>query len=99
MKQQHDDNQSVIDKIYLYVQDPHEAKYQYLVKKSQRSDLKRLEDPESFIEYSNNIQDVYKNKEECNPGKKRKLFIIFNDMIADMISNNKLNEIVTQLFI
>ena len=49
------------------------------------------------MEYSNDMQDVYKNIED--PIKKRKVLIIFDDMIADMISNNKLNPIVTELFI
>ena len=51
------------------------------------------------MEYTNNMQDVYKNIEDHNPIKKRKVLIIFDDMIADMINNNKLNPIVTKLFI
>ena len=51
------------------------------------------------MEYSNDTQDVYKNIEDYNPIKKRKMLIVFDDMIADMISNNKLNPIVTELFI
>ena len=45
------------------------------------------------------MQDVYKNIEDYNPIKKRKVLIVFDDMIADMISNNNLNPIVTELFI
>ena len=52
-----------------------------------------------FIEYSTDMQDVFRNIEEYNPGKKRKVSIIFDDMIADMISNKKLSPIVTELFI
>ena len=51
------------------------------------------------MEYSNDMQDAYKNIEDYNPGKKRKALIIFDDMIADMINNNKLDPIVTELFI
>ena len=51
------------------------------------------------MEYSNNMQDVYKNIEDYNPRKNRKVLIAFNDMIADMINNKKLNPIVTELFI
>ena len=51
------------------------------------------------MDYSDNMQDVYKNIEEYNPGKKRKVLIVFHDMIADMINNKKLNPIVTELFI
>ena len=53
----------------------------------------------NFIEYSNDMQNVYKNIDEYNPGKKRKILIVFDDMIADMINNKKLNSIVTELFI
>ena len=51
------------------------------------------------MEYSNDMQDVYKNFEDCNPIKKRKILIVFDDMIADIINNNKLNPILTELFI
>ena len=51
------------------------------------------------MEYSNDIQDVYKNIEEYNPGKKRKVLRVFDDMIADMINNKRRNPIVTELFI
>ena len=51
------------------------------------------------MEYSNDMQDVYKNVDEYNPDKKRKILIVFDDMIADMINNKKLNSIVTKLFI
>ena len=45
------------------------------------------------------MQDVYKNIEDYNPNKKRKILIVFDDMIADMINNEKLNPVVTELFI
>ena len=51
------------------------------------------------MDYSNDMQDVYKNTEEYNPGKKSKILIVFHDMIADMINNKKLNPVVTELFI
>ena len=51
------------------------------------------------MEYLNDMQDFYKNIEEYNPNKERKVLIIFDDMIADMINNKKLNPIVTELFI
>ena len=50
-------------------------------------DLKYYDDPNNFIEYSNDMQDVYKNIEECNLGKKREVLIVFDYMIANMISN------------
>ena len=45
------------------------------------------------------MQDVYKNIEEYNSGEKRKVLIVFDDMIADMINNKKLNPVVAELFI
>ena len=83
----------------MYAKDPHEAKYQFLVNKRESTGLKHLNDPKAFIEYSNDIQDVYKNVEEYNPGKERKILIVFDDTIADMINNKKLNFVVTKLFI
>ena len=52
-----------------------------------------------MIEHSNNIDDIYKNTEEYNPNKKCKILIIFDDMMADMLSNKKLNPVTTELFI
>ena len=51
------------------------------------------------MENSNDMQDVYKNIEDYNPGKKRKILIVFDDMIADMTNNKKPNPVVTELFI
>ena len=92
-------NQPVIDKIYLYSKDPYEAKYQYLINKREKVGLNHYDDPKAFIEYLNDMQDVYKNIEDYNPRKNHKVFIVFDDMIADMINNKKLNPVVTELFI
>ena len=93
------ENQQDIDKIYLYVKDPYEAKYQYLINIDEKVALKRFNDPRDFIEYSNDMCDVYKNIDEYNIDQKRKILIVFDDMIADIIKNKKLNSIVTELFI
>ena len=92
-------NQPDIDKIYLYAKDPYEAKYQYLINKREKVGLDHFDDHKTFIEYSNDIEDVYKNIDDYNPGKKHKVLIIFDDMIDDMINNRKLNPIITELFI
>ena len=52
----------------------------------------------AFIEHSNNIDNIYKNIKEYSPNKKRKILITFDDMIADMPSNKKINSIVAELF-
>ena len=91
-------NQPYIDKIYMYAKDPCETKYQCLINKREKVGLNHF-DPKAFMEYSNDMQDVYKNIEDYNPGKKRKILIVFDDMIADMINEERLNPIVTELFI
>ena len=92
-------NQPDIDKIYLYAKDPYEDKYQFLMNKGESIGLKHFNDPKAFIEYSNDIHDVYKNINDYNPGKENKILNVFDDMIADMINNGKLNSVVTELFI
>ena len=92
-------NQPDIDKIYLYAKDPYEAKYQYLINKREGVGINHFNDPKAFIEYSNDMQDVYKNIEEYNVDKELKILIVFDDMIVDMINNKKLHSIVTELFI
>ena len=86
-------------KSFLYTKDPYEAKYQFLINKRESAGLKHFNDSKSFIENSNDIDDIYKNIEKYNPNKKRKILIVFDDMIANMLSNEKLNPIVTKLFI
>ena len=92
-------NQPDIDKIYLYAKDPYEAKYQFLINKRESTGLKHFNDPKAFIEYSNDMQDVYKNIDECNANKERKILIVLDDMIANMINNKNLNSIATELLI
>ena len=59
----------------------------------------RINDSKLFIGYSNDMDDIYKNIEECNPNKKGKILIVFENMVADMTNNKKRNLIVTELFI
>ena len=92
-------NQSDIDKIYLYEKDPYEAKYQYLIDKDEKVGLDHFNDPKAFMEYLNDMLDVYRNIEDNYLDKKRKVLKVFDYMIADMINNKKLNSIVTELFI
>ena len=60
-----------------------------LINKSESTGLKHLNDFKAFIEYSNDMDDIYKSIEEYNPNKKRKILIAFDDMIADMLINKK----------
>ena len=92
-------NQPDIDKIYLYAKYPYEAKYQYLINKREKVGLDHFKDRTAFIEYSNDMQDVYRNIEDYNSGKKRKILIVFDDTIADMINKKRLNPIGNELFV
>ena len=83
----------------MYAKDPYEDKYQFLIRKRESIGLKHFNDPKAFIEYFNDMHDVYKNIDHYNPDKENKILIVFDDMIADMINNKKLNSIVTELFI
>ena len=84
---------------YLYAKDPYEDKNQYLINKRKGVGINHFNDPKAFIEYSNDMQDVYKDVDDYNPDKENKILIVFDDMIPDMINNEKLNSIVTELFI
>ena len=61
--------------------------------------MKHFNDSKAFIEYSNDMDDIYKTIEEYNANKKHKILIAFDDIITDMLSNKKVNPIVTELFI
>ena len=93
------ENQPGIDKIYFYAKDPYEAKCQYLINKGESVGINPFNDPKAFIEYSSDMHDVYKNIDDYSSDKDNKNFIVFDDIIADMINNKKLNSIVTELFI
>ena len=91
--------QNDIDKIYLYAKDLSEPKYEYLIKNCEKAGIKHLNDSSAFIEYSNTIDDVYENIDQYNLSRKRKILIVFDDMIVDVKSDKKFQAIVKQLFI
>ena len=79
-----------------YLKDPYESKYQFLINKLVDVGFKNSNDPKVFIKYLNVIKDVYKSIQEYNPGKKREVLIVFHNLITDMISNIKLQSVVTE---
>ena len=93
------EDQPHIDEVYLYAKDSHEAKYQYLINKRESVGINHFKDPKTFLEYSNDMRDIYKNMNYYNPYKENEILIVFDDIIADMINNKKLNSIVTELCI
>ena len=91
--------QSDIDKIYLFAKDPYKTKCDILINKGESVGLEHFSDSKVFIECSNNMDDIYKNIEEYNPNKKQKILIVFDDFIADVLSNKNTKSVVTELFI
>ena len=79
--------QSDIDKIYLYAKDLNEANYEYLIKNYKNTGIKHLNDPNAFMECSNTMDDVYENIDDYNPSRRRRILIVFDDMIADIMTN------------
>ena len=91
--------QDDIDKIYLYAKDLSEPKYEFLIKKHKNAGTKHFSDPNAFIKCSNTMDDVYQNIDDYNPSRKRKILIVFDDMITDIMSNKKFQVIIKELFI
>ena len=93
------DNDNFIDKIYLYAKGLDEPKYQFLIKKREDGGTENLNDPSAFIEYSNTMDDVYNNIDDYNPKRKRKVLIVFDDMIVDIMTSRQFQTIIKELFI
>ena len=91
--------QNGIDKICLYPRDLSEPKYENLIKKREDAGIKHLNNPNTFIECSNTMDDVYENINDYNLIRKRKTIIVFDDMIADIMGNKRFQAIIKELFI
>ena len=87
-----------IDKIYFYARDLSEPKYEYLIKKREDAGINYLNDPNAFIRCFNNMDDVFENIHDYNPSRERKVLIVFDDMIADIMTNKKFQAIIKELF-
>ena len=70
----------------MYVKDLSEPKYQFLIVKCENAGIKNLNDASVFIEYSNTMDDVYNNIDDYNAKRKRKILIVLDDMIADIMT-------------
>ena len=90
--------QKDIDKIYLYAKDLSESKYEFLIKNRENAGIKHVNDPKAFIECLNTM-DIYENIDDYNPNRRRKILIVFDDMIADIMTNKKFQSIIKELFI
>ena len=81
--------QNDIGKIHLHARDLSEPKYEYLIKKREDAGIKHWNNPNAFIECSDTMDDVYENINDYNPIRKRKKLIVFDDMIADIMTNRR----------
>ena len=76
----------VIKFIYMW-RDLYEAKYKLLINKRESTGLKHFNDSKDFVKYSKYMYDIYKNVGKYNTNKKRKILIVFDYMITDLLSN------------
>ena len=83
-----------IDKIYLYAKDLSDTKYELLINKREQVGIKNLNDPHAFIEYSNDMDDVHDDINNYNRNRDKKVLIVFDDMIADIMSSKNLKAII-----
>ena len=84
--------QKGIDKIYLYAKDLSEPKYEYLIKSRENAGIKYLNDSKA-------MDDVYENINDYNPNRRRKILMLFDDMIAEIMTNKKFQAIIKELCI
>ena len=79
--------QSDINKVYLYIKDPFKSMYQLLINGRVKVGIENWENPKTCIDYTQKIYDVYENLEDYNARKKKMERIVFDDMIADRECN------------
>ena len=83
----------------MYAKDLEEPKYQFLIEKREKAGIKNSKDKNAFIEYSNNMNDIYDDINDYNKKRKRKVLIVFDDMISHVMSNEKAQQVLKELFI
>ena len=76
-----------------------EPKYKFLIDNREKAGMKSLNNPTAFIEYSNTMDDVFKNIDDYNTKRKRRVLIVFDYMIADIMTDRKFKSIIKELFI
>ena len=94
---QRDNN--IFDKIYLYAKDLEEPKYKLLIDKIEKAGINFNNDTNAFIEYSNSMDDILSDIEDYNKKRKRKVLIIFDDMVSHVMSDKKAQQILKDLYI
>ena len=86
--------QDNIDKTDLYAKNLSKPRYEFLIKKRENAGVKHFNNPNALIECSNTMDDVYENINDYNLSRKRKILIVFDDMIADNINNKTFQAII-----
>ena len=82
----------------MHEKDLIESKYEFLIKKPENAGINHLNDPKAFLEYSNTMDDIYNNIDDYNSSRKTKILFVFDDMIADIMTNKKFQTIIKELF-
>ena len=82
----------------MYAKYLSEPKYEYLIKNRETAAIKHLKYSNAFIVCSNTMNDVYEKIDNYNPNRNRKILIVFDDMIADIMTNKKFQSIIKELF-
>ena len=83
----------------MCAKDLSKPEYEFLIKKRKNAGTKHANNPNAFIECSNTMDDIYENIDDYNPSRKRKILIVFDDMIADIMTSKKFQAIIKELFI
>ena len=83
----------------MYAKDFSEPNYEFLIKKCEDIGIKQLNDPKAFIECSNTMNDVYENIDDYNPTSERKILIVFDDMIAGIMTNKTFQSIILKNYL
>ena len=92
------DQRPDVDKVWFYVKDQFESKYQLLINRREKVGVKHERIPKALVNYCQTINDVHEILEHYNPTKKRKALIVFDAMITDMKANKKLKLVIAELF-
>ena len=92
-------NTNPIEKIYLYAKGLSETKYEFLINNRENAGLKTYNDPTAFVEYSNTMNDVFEKIDDYNTKRKRRILIVFDDLVADIMTNKRFQSITKELFI
>ena len=85
--------------MYLHAKDLEETKYQFLIEKREKAGLKNLNDKNAFIEHSSTMDNIFGNTEDYNKKRKRKVLIVFDDVISHVMSNKKAQQVLKELLL